>query len=103
MREDLALLVGEGRERGILVLPPAHALEHLAGDVGIEERAAFGHGFDGVDERLPAGLFEEVARRAGHDRREDRLVVRVGGEHDHPRLRTRLADGPARLHAVPVR
>src|SRR5688500_19730626 len=51
--EDLALLVGERREAGISIIAAApHALEDLARDVGVEQRATFRHGLDRVDDGL---------------------------------------------------
>src|SRR2546428_6400227 len=100
--EHLALLFGKRREHGVLVAALAHALEHLPGHVGIKERTARGHRGDRVDHRLPTRLLEQVARGTGHDRREQRLVVGVGGEHDHPRFRAGLPDRAAGFDAAAV-
>ena len=81
----------------------AHALQHLAGDVRIEERLSERDRGDRIDDGLTARLFQEVPGRARDDRGEERLVVRVGGEHDDLGLRPRLADGPAGLDAAAVR
>ena len=101
-RENLALLFGERRERGIIATALSHPLEHLTGHVRVEQRTTRRDRGDRVDNRLAAGLLEKIARGARDDRREQRLVVRVGREHDYLGLWPRLPDGPTRLDARPI-
>ena len=54
-------------------------------------------------ELLHAGYFLKVARRAGGDRLDHRVLLRGGRQHDHPGVGQRLDDLPARLDAVLVR
>src|SRR6185436_19876530 len=101
--EHLALLVGERRERWIFVaaaLP--NALEDLAGDVGVEQRPSLRHRVDRFNDGLTSRLLEEIARRSRDDGCEQSLVVSVGGQHDDLRLRSRLADRSACLHATAI-
>ena len=82
---------------------PPDPLEHLLGHGRVEQRLAAADRLERRDEVARADLLEEVARRAGDDRRQDGLLVRVRGEHDDPRVRVLGADLAAGLDARSVR
>src|SRR6266511_3885778 len=97
--QDLPFLRGERRQFvvGAPCGDPPDALQHPLRDGRIEQRLTAPDGFESRDQIARADLLEEVARSAGNDGRQDRLVVRERGEHDHPRSRQLITDRAARL------
>src|SRR6266849_1437330 len=95
-RQAGQLLVAHG-------LALAQPVEHRAGDARVEQAPTGAHLADRVDELAAADLLEHVAGGAGHDRGEQRLVVRERREHQHLRLLEPGADLTRGLDAATVR
>ena len=68
----------------------------------VEQRLAVGDLPDHVEEVVAHDLLEHIARRPGHDRGEQRLVVVVRGEDECLDVRSDGSDGSAHLDAGPV-
>ena len=99
--EDAPLLVGEAGQ--LLVLRSgAQPIEDTARHRGIEERLAPADPADAVHQVRTPDLLEDVAGRAGHDRAEQRLVIRERREHEALDLGVGGPDLPAHLDAVAV-
>jgi hypothetical protein len=101
--QDPALLRGQAGQRITarrLVAQPGH---ELAGRPGVEHRLAGRHRAHRADQVGTADLLEHVARRPGHDRVEQRLVVAERGEHEARDLGHPGPDLPAHRHPVAVR
>ncbi len=77
-------------------------LEDASRDRGIEQVLSRGHSPHRVDEVVRADLLQEVARRPGEDRLEERLVVGERGEDETRRARMKRADVATRFDAVSV-
>ena len=80
---------GQERRQHDVVVP-----QHL-GDGGIEQRLAATDRLQGRHEIPRPDLLEEVAGCAGHDRRQDRLLVRERRQHDNARVGQLGANFPA--------
>src|SRR3569833_2331872 len=95
------LLVPRVRGRDVLA---AQLVHHRRGQRGVQQRAADGDRADRVDQRPAGHLLEHVPGRARHDRTEERVVVRIGREHQAGRRRRDgRADLAAHLDALAVR
>ena len=80
----------------------AQPLEHPGGRQRVEQRLAGGDAADAVDEVGAADLLEHVARGAGHDRVEQRLVVGERRQHQAAQLGMDGAQLAAHLDAGAV-
>ncbi len=76
--------------------------EDLA-DFRAEERLAFAHGFDCLDEIALGRIFQQVASRAGFQRAEDIPLVGMHTQNDDCRLGKLSADPLRRLDAAQFR
>ena len=83
-------------------LRAAQPLHDARGRGRVEQRGAGGDRADRVDEVVAADVLEHVARGAGHDRVEERLVVGVRREHQAARVGHLGADVAAHLDAAAV-
>ena len=105
VREDASFLLGEiGEGAGLLeAARVSKTLEHALGDGGVEQRSAGRNRAHRIHQLGRADPLEDVARRARVDRREERIGVRVAGEH-HDRGRRELSgDGAAGIDPRTVR
>ena len=105
VREHASLLLGQvGEGAGLLeAARVAEPIEDAARDRRVEQRPSGRHGSHGVDELARADPLQDVARRAGVDRVEQRLGVRVAGEHDDRRAAELGGDGATGVDPRPVR
>ena len=87
-----------GSSAGTLAQP----VEDLLGDGRVQRGLAGGDAPYGLDEVVAAHLLEDVARGAGHDRGEQRLVVVVGRQDERRDLGVAGPDLPADVDARPV-
>ncbi len=69
-------------------------------DRRVEVGVSVGDGADRAFDLFCARVLGEIAVRAGLQRREERVVVGVGGEHEHVRFGQGRANRPCRLGAV---
>ena len=103
-REDALLLRGEPRELLVphQVLPLAESVQHGGRDRGVEQALPGSDGTDRADEVARPHLLEDVSGGAGHDRREERLVVRERREHEHFGVGMLRADLARGLDPAPI-
>ena len=74
--QDVPLLAAQARKQLVFLGALAQALEDARRHRRIEERPAGGDGAHRLDDVRTLDLLEDVSRRAGHDRLEQRFVVR---------------------------
>ena len=88
------------RSSSLCLIP--QPVEHLRGQLRVQQRLAGRHAANGVDEVDAADLLQQVARRAGHDRIEERLVIGERREDQALDLRVGRSDLAAHLDPVAV-
>lgn len=100
--KDAHLLLGEGAESLVVVVPRARPLEDALAQCRVQEARPRGHGADRVDEVVAADVLEHVARGAGHDRVEERLVIGVRRQHEVGDTGHRVAQVATHLNPAAV-
>ncbi len=115
LRQDLALArrqrvdrVGAVRGRRFVGLHAAgrqrlEGGDQLVGHLRADRRLAAHHAHDRRDQRVAVLRLEQVAARAAAQRRGQVLLVLADGEHQHARLRRRLAQPRQRVDAAHAR
>ena len=98
--ENIALLFGEPGKALVLLGPPPDAFEHPRGQHRVEKALAGSHPPHRVDQVGRPDLLQDVPGRAGHDRLEQRFVIRERREDETPGPGMERTDLAARLNPV---
>src|SRR5207302_9250408 len=104
-REDALLLSGQPGKTLIAeqVLAFAETVQDRRRDGRVEQALAAADQPDRIHQLATANLLQDVTGGAGHDRREERLVVGEGGQHQDARLGALGPDLTGRLDPAAVR
>ena len=100
--QNVPLLRAQASQELVFLGVRAKTLDDAGRHRRIEERPAGGDGAHRFDDVGTLDLLEDVSRRAGHDRLEQRVVVRERREHEALDLGMGRPDLSAHLHAVTV-